>query len=70
MKSTIYRVLSLSALTVFAFSTAAFGQQTTTPEVAKAREVINKILDDSGRSFRDGLQRSSRTNARSWRKIR
>jgi LysM repeat protein len=64
MKSVIYKVLGLSSLAVFIFSNSIFGQvtsstsgsQSTTPEIARTREIINKILDDSGRSFRDGLE--------------
>ena len=58
MKSTIYKVLGSSVLTFLIFSNYSFGQsgdQSTTPEIAKAREIVSKILDDSGRSFRDGL---------------
>lgn len=58
MKSTIYKVSGLLVLTFLIFSNSILGQigdQSTTPEVAKAREIVNKILDDSGRSFRDGL---------------
>ncbi|MEP6850314.1 MAG: transglycosylase SLT domain-containing protein [Acidobacteriota bacterium] len=58
MKSTIYKVFSYSVLTVLLFSNFIFaqsGDQSTTPEIAKAREIVNKILDDSGRAFRDGL---------------
>ena len=62
MKSAIYKVLGFSAIAVFIFSNFTFGQvtspgnQTTTPEVAKTRDIINKLLDDSGRSFRAGLE--------------
>src|SRR5580765_3225185 len=59
MKSTIYKVLGSSVLTFLIFSNYSFGQsgdQSTTPEIAKAREIVNKLLDDSGRSFRAGLK--------------
>jgi len=62
MKTTALRYFSLSALILsfFALSVAAqFTQsnnQTSTPATQKALEAENKILEDSGRSFREGLQ--------------
>jgi LysM repeat protein len=62
MKTTIVRSLSFTALilSVLALSGGAqipqSNNQTVTPEVQKAQEAVNKVLDDSGRYFRDGLQ--------------
>lgn len=63
MKSAIYKSFGFSVLVLFISSISIIGQvnttsgnQSVTPEIAKTREVINKILDDSGRSFRDGLE--------------
>jgi membrane-bound lytic murein transglycosylase D len=63
MKTTVSKVFGFAAFIIFS-SSVAFGQitsstssnQPTTPEIEKAREVVSKILEDSGRSFRDGLQ--------------
>lgn len=52
MKTTIYRFIALSAFIILSLSSPSFGQ---TPEVIKAQDAINKVLDDSGRNFRDGL---------------
>lgn len=62
MKTTIVRSLSFTALifSVLVFSVGAqvsqSNNQTVTPEVQKAQEAVNKVLEDSGRYFRDGLQ--------------
>jgi LysM repeat protein len=62
MKTTIVRSLSFTALifSVLAFSVGAqvtqSNNQTVTPEVQKAQEAVSKVLEDSGRYFRDGLQ--------------
>jgi membrane-bound lytic murein transglycosylase D len=62
MKTTVLRSLSFTAfiLSVFVFSVAAqipqSNNQTVTPEVQKAQEAVNKVLEDSGRYFRDALQ--------------
>ncbi|MGH9819689.1 MAG: hypothetical protein ACRD43_05920, partial [Pyrinomonadaceae bacterium] len=53
MKSTIYKVLGISAFIILALNLTVIGQ---TPEVEKAQAQVNKILEDSGRSFRAGLQ--------------
>lgn len=53
MKSAIYKVLGISAFIILALNMVAFGQ---TPEVEKAQAQVNKILEDSGRSFKAGLQ--------------
>src|SRR5688500_17272752 len=52
MKTTIYKGFSLSALIIVALAALAFGQ---TPEVEQAKAQVNKVLEDSGRHFRDGL---------------
>jgi membrane-bound lytic murein transglycosylase D len=63
MKTTVSKVFAFTAF-IFLVTSATFGQitsttsssQPTTPEIDRARDVINKILDDSGRSFKDGLK--------------
>jgi LysM repeat protein len=52
MKTAIYKGFSISALIIFALSSFIAGQ---TPEVEKAQAQVNKVLEDSGRHFRDGL---------------
>jgi len=52
MKTAIYKGFSTSALIILALASFAFGQ---TPEVEKAQAQVNKVLEDSGRHFRDGL---------------
>jgi membrane-bound lytic murein transglycosylase D len=62
MKSTALRFYSFTAFIIFSVS-AVSGQvtssissnQTVTPEVLRANETRNKVLDDSGRAFRDAL---------------
>lgn len=62
MKTTVLRSLSFTAFIffVFVFSIGAqipqSNNQTVTPEVQKAQEAVNKVLEDSSRYFRDGLQ--------------
>jgi len=63
MKTTAVRSLGFTAFIflIFAISTSAqvapqSSNQTVTPEVQRAQEVVNKVLDDSGRAFREGLQ--------------
>src|SRR5947207_14600603 len=62
MKTTALRSLGFSALIYSIFALSAVAQmpqpnnQTVTPEIQRSREAINKVLDDSGRYFRDGLQ--------------
>jgi membrane-bound lytic murein transglycosylase D len=62
MKTTAIRFLSFTAfiISVLTFSIAAqvpqSNNQTVTPEVQKAQEAVNKVLEDSGRYFRDALQ--------------
>src|SRR5829696_6104257 len=58
MKTTISKVIGSSALIVIGFSTLIFGQgsaSSDTPAVLKAQDAVNKVLDDSGRYFKDGL---------------
>ncbi|MEO6333490.1 MAG: transglycosylase SLT domain-containing protein [Pyrinomonadaceae bacterium] len=52
MKTAIYKGFSTSALIILALVSFTFGQ---TPEVEKAQGQVNKVLEDSGRHFRDGL---------------
>lgn len=52
MKTAIYKGFSISALIIFALGSFISGQ---TPEVEKAQAQVNKVLEDSGRYFRDGL---------------
>ncbi|HEX6123826.1 MAG TPA: transglycosylase SLT domain-containing protein [Pyrinomonadaceae bacterium] len=52
MKTAIYKGFSISAFIVFALGSFVFGQ---TPEVEKAQAQVNKVLEDSGRHFREGL---------------
>ena len=52
MKTAIYKGFSTFALIILAVGVFASGQ---TPEVEKAQAQINKVLEDSGRHFRDGL---------------
>ncbi|HYJ92537.1 MAG TPA: transglycosylase SLT domain-containing protein [Pyrinomonadaceae bacterium] len=62
MKTNALRFLSFTALILSAFILSIGAQvpqsnnQTVTPEVQKAQEAVNKLLDDSGRYFREGLQ--------------
>lgn len=63
MRTSIYKVLSISALIVLALNSIAFGQITSstsssenvTPAVLKAQDAVTKVLDDSGKLFRDGM---------------
>ena len=52
MKTAIYKGFCISALMVAALGTFVLGQ---TPEVERAQAQINKVIEDSGRHFRDGL---------------
>ena len=52
MKTAIYKGFSTSALIILALASFTFGQ---TPEVEKAQAQVNKVLEDSGRHFREGL---------------
>jgi len=62
MKTTVLRVFSFTSFIFLAFILSAAGQvqqsnnQNSTPEIQKAQAAVAKVLDDSGRSFRDGLQ--------------
>jgi membrane-bound lytic murein transglycosylase D len=59
MKTTIYKFIGSSALLVLGLTSVAIGQGssagTDTPAVLKAQDAINKVLDDSGKHFKDGL---------------
>ena len=62
MKTTVVRSLGFTAF-IFLFLAITISaqmpqsnNQTVTPEVQKAQEAVSKVLDDSGRSFREGLQ--------------
>lgn len=63
MKTTVSKVLGFTALIIFISNIAAVGQittstsssQTRTPEVARAQEAVVKVLDNSGRLFKEGL---------------
>jgi len=58
MKTAISKVIGSSALIVLSFSTLIFGQGSVgsdTPAVLKAQDAVNKVLDDSGKYFKDGL---------------
>lgn len=52
MKSAIYRFFSLSAFIILSINSIAVAQ---TPEVIKAQDAINKVLNDSGNLFREGM---------------
>jgi len=62
MKTTVARSLSFTAFIFIFFANAVSAQmpqsnnQTVTPEVQKAQEAVSKVLDDSGKFFREGLQ--------------
>ncbi len=55
MNINIYKVLSFTAFIFLVFSTAAIAQNAVTPEVSKAQDAVNKVLFDSGVSFKEGL---------------
>src|SRR5215218_5967400 len=52
MKTAIYKGFNIFALIILALGTFISAQ---TPEVEKAQAQVNKVLEDSGRHFRDGL---------------
>jgi membrane-bound lytic murein transglycosylase D len=62
MKTTPLRYLSFTAFILSFFSLSIGAQapqsnnQTVTPEVQKAQEAVSKVLDDSSRFFREGMQ--------------
>src|SRR5689334_15536169 len=70
MKTTALRSLGFTGFIsiILAISISAqvsqSNNQTVTPEVQKAQEAVNKVLADSGRYFRDGLE-SFKANRRS-----
>lgn len=63
MKTTIYKVLGLTAFIILISNSAVNAQitsttsssQTRTPEVAKTQEAVSGVLDSSGRLFKEGL---------------
>jgi LysM repeat protein len=61
MKTAIYKGFGISALIILALGSFISGQ---TPEVEKAQALVNKVLEDSGRHFREGLT-SLKANQRS-----
>jgi LysM repeat protein len=62
MKTTLLRSFSFFAFIFSVFTGLALGQfsqsnnQTVTPDVQKTQDAIIKVLEDSGKYFRDGLQ--------------
>ena len=62
MKTTALRCFSIFAFLILAFSSVSYSQiagsyssDTRTAEVAGAQAIVNKIIEDSGRHFRDGM---------------
>ena len=53
MKKSNFIFFSITALLFFAFGQSSHAQ--TTPEVDKAKEAVNKVLQDSGIAFKEGL---------------
>jgi Soluble lytic murein transglycosylase and related regulatory proteins (some contain LysM/invasin domains) len=64
MKSTYFKLFSFTAFIVLVFNLVVAGQitsstsngETRTAEVAQAQNAVNKVLDDSGKYFREGMQ--------------
>src|SRR5690606_20852174 len=52
MRPTVYTAFCVSAILTLLFSIPAQGQ---TPEVKSAQQAVNKVLEDSGRYFREGM---------------
>ncbi len=52
MNTSIYKALILTVILAVLSFIPVHGQ---TPEVRSAREAVNKVIDDAGKSFRDGL---------------
>jgi LysM repeat protein len=52
MRSTVYTAFCVSAILTLLFGIPAQGQ---TPEVKSAQQAVNKVLEDSGRYFREGM---------------
>ena len=52
MYKSIYKVLSFSAFIILSFTAVFIGQ---TPEVVSAQAQVNKVLEDSGKSFKEGM---------------
>ncbi len=63
MITTSYRYIYISGFIILALNTIAFGQITSntsssenvTPAVLQARDAVRKVLDDAGKSFKEGL---------------
>ena len=63
MKTSLYKVLGFTAFIFLVFSSVSDAQvtsstssnETRTPEVAAAQVAVNKVLIDSGNSFKEGL---------------
>ncbi len=55
MIKTLSRVTPVLALIVLSAFSAVSGQNTNTPEVQQAIDAVRKVLDDSGRSFKEGM---------------
>ncbi|MEO7674402.1 MAG: transglycosylase SLT domain-containing protein [Pyrinomonadaceae bacterium] len=72
MLTTIYRSAYIPALVIFALNSITFGQITSstsssenvTPAVLQARDAVRKVLDDAGKSFKEGMT-SLKENRRS-----
>ncbi len=61
MKTAIYKGFTAFAFIFISFASFASAQ---TPEVERAQALVNKVLEDSGKHFRDGLT-ALKTNQRS-----
>lgn len=58
MTKFIYKTVPVYAILLLSLGSAVFGQSAgvnVTPEVQQVRDSIRKVLDDSGRSFKDGM---------------
>jgi len=55
MNKSIYKVLSFTTFLFLVFATVAVAQNSVTPEVSRAQDAVNKVLFDSGVSFKEGL---------------
>ena len=63
MKNRIFKIVGFTALTLIVFTSGVESQvtssksssQTMTPEVAQTQEAVNRVLLESGMSFREGL---------------
>jgi LysM repeat protein len=55
MRSNIYRIFFITALIIPVFNLSILGQAAEMPAAIQAQEAVNKVLNDAGRHFRDGL---------------